>query len=193
MRDIPRFIVNLVAETGRVDDGQGDAGALLVQLKLWIRVLAFVHPGGGLYLDLPTVMGLILTPSSTWAAPASSESLWSRTSLPQRVLTKVVLPAEEHMCQQRNSSVSDMACFARSRGGGHEAGALARVAGALVFVVVGIVIAAAAVLWLLGPDRGARGAMYLFLRHRRPSDRTEFPSSHSSCGGSSSGVASCQD
>lgn len=193
MRDLPRFVVNLVAETGRVDDGQGDAGALLVKLKLWIRASVFVRPAGELFLDLPTVTGLILTPSSTWAAPASSESLWSRTLLPQRVLTKVVLPAKEHMCQQRNSSVSDRMCFARSRGDGHEVGPLARVAGALVFVVVGTVAAAAAVLCLLGPDRGARGAMYLFLRHRRPSDKTEFPSSHSSCGGSSSGVASCRD
>lgn len=130
MRDVPRFVVNLVAETGRVDDGQGDAGALLVQLKLWNRALAAARPAGGLLVDLPTVMGLILTPSSTWAAPASSESLWFRTPLPQSVLTKVVRPAKEDMCQQRNSAGSNRACWARSSGGGHEVGALARVAGA---------------------------------------------------------------
>ena len=42
--------------------------------------------------DLPTVMGLILTPSSTWAVVGSSESLCCRTRLPQSVLTKVVRP-----------------------------------------------------------------------------------------------------
>ena len=42
----------------------------------------------------PTVMGLILTPSSIWAELGSSLSLCVRTLLSQRVLTKVVLPAE---------------------------------------------------------------------------------------------------
>lgn len=44
---------------------------------------------------VPTVMGLILTPSSTWAELGSSDSLWPRTLFPQRVLTKVVLPVKE--------------------------------------------------------------------------------------------------
>lgn len=43
-------------------------------------------------LRVPTVMGLILTPSSTWAALGSSDSLCPRTVFPQRVLTKVVRP-----------------------------------------------------------------------------------------------------
>ena len=46
----------------------------------------------GLKLDAPTVMGLIRTPSSTWAFSASSASLLCRTCLPQSVLTKVVRP-----------------------------------------------------------------------------------------------------
>ena len=33
-----------------------------------------------------------MTPSSTWAAFGSSDSLWGRTVLPQRVFTNVVLP-----------------------------------------------------------------------------------------------------
>ena len=40
------------------------------------------------------MMGLILTPSSTWAPDGSSDSLWGSTLLPQRVLTKVVRPGE---------------------------------------------------------------------------------------------------
>ena len=43
---------------------------------------------------VPTVMGLILTPSSTCAMVGSSESLCWRTFLPQRVLTNVVRPAD---------------------------------------------------------------------------------------------------
>lgn len=40
-------------------------------------------------------MGWILTPSSAWATVGSSDSLCSRTFLPHRVLTKVVLPVPE--------------------------------------------------------------------------------------------------
>jgi hypothetical protein len=40
-------------------------------------------------------MGWILTPSSTWAAVGSSDSLCSSTCLPQSVLTKVVRPVPE--------------------------------------------------------------------------------------------------
>jgi hypothetical protein len=40
-------------------------------------------------------MGWILTPSSTCATVGSSDSLCSRTFLPQRVLTKVVRPVPE--------------------------------------------------------------------------------------------------
>ena len=42
---------------------------------------------------LPTVTGLILTPSSRWALAASSESLDCRTFFPHSVLTNVVRPA----------------------------------------------------------------------------------------------------
>ncbi len=31
----PRLVVDLVAEAGSVDDGQGDAGALLIKLEFW--------------------------------------------------------------------------------------------------------------------------------------------------------------
>lgn len=34
LADVPGLVVNLVAEAGSVDDGQGDAGALLIQLEL---------------------------------------------------------------------------------------------------------------------------------------------------------------
>jgi hypothetical protein len=44
---------------------------------------------------VPTVMGWILTPSSTCATVGSSDSLCSRTFLPQRVLTNVVRPVPE--------------------------------------------------------------------------------------------------
>ena len=41
---------------------------------------------------IPTVIGLILTPSSIWALAGSSESLLCSTRLPHNVLTKVVRP-----------------------------------------------------------------------------------------------------
>lgn len=44
----------------------------------------------GIYV--PTVIGLILTPSSRCALTASSESLLCKTRFPHRVLTKVVRP-----------------------------------------------------------------------------------------------------
>jgi hypothetical protein len=44
-------------------------------------------------LYVPTVMGLIRTPSSTCAFSASSTSLLCRTCLPQSVFTKVVRPS----------------------------------------------------------------------------------------------------
>lgn len=52
---------------------------------------------------VPTVTGLILTPSSTWAEFASSDSLCVRTALLQSVLTKVVRP----ICVERQVSVAD--------------------------------------------------------------------------------------
>lgn len=51
---------------------------------------------------VPTVRGLILTPSSMCALEASSASLCSRTDLPQSVLTKVVRPREAQ-CESANS------------------------------------------------------------------------------------------
>ena len=42
--------------------------------------------------NLPTVIGLIFTPSSICAVVGSSESLCWRTFLPQRVFTNVVRP-----------------------------------------------------------------------------------------------------
>lgn len=45
--------------------------------------------------DIPTVMGLILTPSSRCAEDGSSDSLCVRTCWPQRVFTKVVRPVPE--------------------------------------------------------------------------------------------------
>jgi len=42
--------------------------------------------------SLPTVTGLMRTPSSIWALAASSASFDSRTCCPQSVLTKVVRP-----------------------------------------------------------------------------------------------------
>src|SRR5579862_2353936 len=47
------------------------------------------------YENLPTVIGLILTPSSRCAFVASSASLPWRTFFPQRVLTNVVRPGRQ--------------------------------------------------------------------------------------------------
>lgn len=61
----------------------------------------------GSCLSVPTVMGLILTPSSTWAPLGSSESLWPITDFPQRVLTKVVLPGNhEEAVSKRITSIA---------------------------------------------------------------------------------------
>ena len=61
-------------------------------------------------------MGLILTPSSTWALLASSESLWVSTLLPQSVLTKVVRPIQV-VSQGREVMVDRDVGVARSREG----------------------------------------------------------------------------
>lgn len=90
---VPGLIVDLVSKTRRVHDGQRDAGTLLVKLELcmpgqWLLCIMARQ----LFLRVPTVIGLILTPSSTWAALGSSDSLCPSTVFPQRVLTKVVRP-----------------------------------------------------------------------------------------------------
>lgn len=91
----PGLIVDLVTETRGINDGEGDASSFLIKLEFCIAgqtsFVCFVQGGSQL---VPTVMGLILTPSSTWAELASSDSLWLMTGFPQRVLTKVVLPVE---------------------------------------------------------------------------------------------------
>ena len=43
---MPRLVVNLVTESGSVDNGQGDAGAFLVQLKLCPGVVSNHGPIG---------------------------------------------------------------------------------------------------------------------------------------------------
>ena len=101
--DVPGLVVDLVAETGGVDDGQGDAGSFLVKFKL-CRTDNSQYRGNSAWEGLliakqiakhiPTVMGLILTPSSVCAMLGSSDSLWDSTDLPQRVLTKVVRPGK---------------------------------------------------------------------------------------------------
>jgi hypothetical protein len=102
---LPGFVVNLVAKARGVDNGERDAGALLIEFcrdmdlakgpcvawlcnsgRLWSRVVVSAN-------CVPTVIGLILTPSSRCAVVGSSESLCSSTFWPQRVLTNVVLPA----------------------------------------------------------------------------------------------------
>lgn len=54
----------------------------------------------------PTVIGLILTPSSRCAFVASSASFAWRTFFPQRVLTKVVRPEEnKSMVEKLRASI----------------------------------------------------------------------------------------
>ena len=91
-RYVPSLVVYLVAEAGSVDNGQGDAGALLIQLELCYLSATEQELRRWPRVRVPTVTGLILTPSSTWALLASSDSLWPSTVLPHRVLTKVVRP-----------------------------------------------------------------------------------------------------
>lgn len=67
--------------------------------------------------SVPTVMGLILTPSSTEAPLGSSESLWLITDFPQRVLTKVVLPVSG-----RRAVSKRIPCFAALHGARLEEG-----------------------------------------------------------------------
>lgn len=90
------LVIDLVTEARCVDDGKGNARPLFIQLKLCsIRQLDDCQSNREFLIrmrSVPTVTGLILTPSSTWAVAGSSESLWVRTSFPQRVLTKVVRP-----------------------------------------------------------------------------------------------------
>lgn len=97
---LPGLIVDLVAKSGCVDNGERDAGALLVEfcpiVSRFIRGSdGSVHQQWGEGGNAPTVMGLILTPSSTWAVVGSSTSLCPSTCWPQSVLTKVVRPVPE--------------------------------------------------------------------------------------------------
>jgi hypothetical protein len=96
---VPRLIVNLITEAGGIDNGQGDAGALLIQFQLCHPQVS-IGPGCETRIHSPTVTGLMRTPSSMWAWSGSSASLLSRTCLPQRVLTKVVRP-RGWLCQQQ--------------------------------------------------------------------------------------------
>lgn len=94
---MPSLIVNLVTEAGRINDGQRNAGSLLIQFQLCNtqdgQFLKGVLARRNLIrLDSPTVTGLMRTPSSSWACSGSSASLPSSTCFPQRVLTKVVRP-----------------------------------------------------------------------------------------------------
>lgn len=86
-----RFVVNLITEAGSVDDSQGDTSALLIQFKFYLFVSLQVI-SCCMLSHIPTVTGLILTPSSRCALAASSASLGWRTRFPHRVLTKVVRP-----------------------------------------------------------------------------------------------------
>lgn len=90
--NIPGLVVYLISEPGCVDDSQGNACSFIVQFQLCDQVLDTILPNYGLSCAIPTVTGLILTPSSTWAVLGSSDCLWARTVLPQSVFTKVVRP-----------------------------------------------------------------------------------------------------
>jgi hypothetical protein len=59
------LVVYLVAESGSIDNGQGDTGALLVKLKLWWLISNAVTDLTHQIYNIPTVTGLILTASST--------------------------------------------------------------------------------------------------------------------------------
>jgi hypothetical protein len=71
---LPSLVVNLVTEAGGIDNCEGDASTLLVKLELYSPI-NIVYACNDNWMYVPTVMGLILTPSSTWALPASSDSL----------------------------------------------------------------------------------------------------------------------
>lgn len=71
---LPSLVVNLVTKAGGVDNCEGDASALLVKLELYSPI-SVMYASNDNEMYIPTVMGLILTPSSTWALPASSDSL----------------------------------------------------------------------------------------------------------------------
>lgn len=70
---MPGLVVNLVTETGGINDSQRDAGSLLVQLKLCITEMVSIRRiswrGGAsfdlIWFNLPTVTGLMRTPSSS--------------------------------------------------------------------------------------------------------------------------------
>ena len=89
---LPCLVVNLVSKTGRIDDSQRNACSFFIQFQLY-EISAVSHLDGlGKAGCAPTVIGLILTPSSMWAFVASSASFPERTFLPHRVFTNVVRP-----------------------------------------------------------------------------------------------------
>lgn len=91
----PCFIIDLISETRCINDGQRYAGALLIKLEL-CRLSAIYLQKAKFHLEYqPTVIGLILTPSSICALSGSSESLLCSTRFPHRVLTKVVRPVPD--------------------------------------------------------------------------------------------------
>ena len=60
---VREFVVDVVTETGSVDDGQGNTNAVL--LKLYVSLLAGVGWKEQVGVHVPTLTGLILMPSST--------------------------------------------------------------------------------------------------------------------------------
>jgi len=96
------LVVDLVSEAWRVDDGEGDAHAVLLKLcRVVVRArvsltLVLSKIGQGRIVDcLPTFTGLILMPSSWWASSGAGTSLWVSTSLSHKVLTNVVRPVPD--------------------------------------------------------------------------------------------------
>lgn len=72
----PSLVIDQVAEPGGVNNRQGDASALLIELCSLVNGSPSVdRQGVAQARDAPTVRGLILTPSSTWAEFGSSLSL----------------------------------------------------------------------------------------------------------------------
>ena len=95
-RHVRELVVDVVAEAGSVDDGKSDTDAILVEL--WCASAPCQRHE--LRLDLPTLTGLILMPSSMWAMSGLSETLWARTSLSQSVFTNVVRPVPDAPVRQ---------------------------------------------------------------------------------------------
>lgn len=91
--DVRELVVDLVTETGSVDDGEGDANAVLVEFCR--RKGSATHHSREWTRYVPTLTGLILIPSSKCACSGTTGCLCERTGLSQRVLTKVVRPVPD--------------------------------------------------------------------------------------------------